>query len=192
MNGLDWFLIVVALFCLLRGFFRGAVSQVFGIAGALSGFFVAAHFHQPLADHLKQPFPQFSAAPVVSFLVLFFLGWFCVGVVGHWIAKALRKTGLGFLDRLMGGAVGLVKAFVLALILLMVLTLFLTPRNPLLTRSFLAPYVSQITRIIVRTTPEGVQRLFEEKRKQVEDFWRERKSEPRKRPERVRREEKNI
>lgn len=192
MNGLDWFLIVITLFCFLRGFIRGAVTQVFGIAGALSGFFVAAHFHQPLAGQLKQAFPQFGAAPVVAFLVLFFLGWFCVGVVGYWIAKAVRKTGLGFMDRLMGGAVGLVKAFVLAVILLMALTLFFSPRNRLLTQSLLAPYVSDITCIIVRTTPAGVQRLFQQKKKQVENFWRERKSEPRKRQEQIRREEKSA
>lgn len=191
MNGLDWILIVIALFCILRGIARGAISQVFGIAGALGGFLVAAHFYLAVGERLKQAFPQFAGAPVLSFILLFFLTWFCVGVVGFSISRALRRTGLAFLDRLGGGGIGFAKAFILALILISSLTLFLSPRSPFLAGSALAPHVQEISRLVVQATPENVQRIFEEKRRALERQWLDRGEQPRKQ-DRSRREERRL
>jgi membrane protein required for colicin V production len=191
MNGLDWVLIGLGVFCILRGFFRGAVSQVIGIAGVLGGFIVAAHFYQSVGAQLRQAFPQFNASAMVSFIVLFFLTWFCVGVVGFWISKTLRKTGMAFLDRLMGGAIGFAKALILVLILVSAMTLFASPKSRLLAGSTLTPYVYSMARAVVQATPQNVQKIFEEKRKELERFWMERKEQPRK-PDRHRREEKSV
>lgn len=192
MNGLDWILIVVALFCVLRGIARGAVSQIFGLAGALGGFLVAAHFHQAVGEQLKQVFPQFNGAPVLSFILLLFLTWFCVGVVGFMFSRALRKTSLAFLDRLGGGVVGFVKALILALILISGLTLFLSPRSPFLARSALTPYVYEIARLVVQATPENVQQKFEEKRRALEKQWLDQRVPTRKQPPPAKREEKEV
>jgi membrane protein required for colicin V production len=192
MNGLDWILIVIALFCVLRGLARGAVSQVFGLAGALGGFLVAAHFYHSVGGQLKQAFPQFNAAPVLSFVLLFFLTWFCVGVVGFWISRALRKTGLAFLDRIGGGIIGFAKALILALILISSLTLFLSSRSPFLAGSTLTPHVYEIARLVVQATPENVQKIFDEKRRALERQWLERGEQPKKQPDHPRKEEKRV
>lgn len=192
MNGLDWILVVVALFCVLRGIARGAVSQVFGLAGALGGFLVAAHFHQAVGEQLKHVFPRFGGAPAVSFILLLSLTWFCLGMVGFLFSRALRKTGLAFLDRLGGGVVGFAKAVILALILISGLTLFLSSRSPLLVRSALTPYVYRIARLVIQATPENVQRIFEEKRRALEKQWMDRGEPPRRQPPSPKREEKEV
>ncbi len=171
MNGLDWVMVGVGLFCGARGIMRGAVSQIFGIAGLLSGFILASHYYEPLAGRLAQVFPQLSGTQVISFVLVFFLTWFCVAVVGFWIAKLLRKAGLGFLDRLWGGMIGLGKALIFSVVAISVLTLFVSPQNPLLTRSALAPYIQEAARVLVQVTPVNVQKAFEEKRKALERYW---------------------
>jgi len=82
MNGLDWFLIVIGIVCLGRGIFRGAVSQLFGIAGVVSGLLLAAHSYESVARQLSGVFPGLPGAAGISFFVLFLLTWFCVGVAG--------------------------------------------------------------------------------------------------------------
>ncbi len=171
MNGLDWVMIGVVLFCMLRGIVRGAVSQVFSIAGLLCGFVLASHYYESVAAQLAHAFPRLSGTQIIAFILVFLLAWFCIAVAGYWIARLLRKAGLGFFDRLWGGMIGFGKALVLCIVAISVLTLFVSPQNPLLTRSSLLPYIQEAARILVRVTPDNVQKIFEEKRKELERYW---------------------
>jgi membrane protein required for colicin V production len=174
MNGLDWVLAGIAVFSLARGMWRGAVSQVFGILGVIGGFVLASNYYQVLAVRVTQAFPSLTAPQAVSFAVLFLLTWFCIGLLGYLIGKLLHGTGLGFLDRVAGGAVGVAKAAVIAVVLISALTFFLPPQSPLLSESCLVPHVQEIGRFLVRVTPESVQTLFEEKQKELKRYWLER------------------
>jgi membrane protein required for colicin V production len=174
MNGLDWFLIVIGIVCLGRGIFRGAVSQLFGIAGVVSGLLLAAHSYESVARQLSGVFPGLPGAAGISFFVLFLLTWFCVGVAGYWTGKLLRHTGLGFLDRLLGGGVGLAKALILSVIVVALLTLLLSPKSSLLAQSYLAPYVQQGAQLMLKATPKNLQDLFDEKEKIFKRKWLER------------------
>lgn len=175
MSGLDWVLVGVGAFCVLRGILRGAVSQVFGIAGVLGGFVLASHHYEALAVQVSRTFPNLSGAPAISFILLFCLTWFCVALVGYAIARLLRKTGLGFLDRLWGGVIGFGKALLIAIVTISMLTVFIPANNPLLTGSVLVPYIQDAARLLVQVTPPSVQKIFEEKRKALERYWLESK-----------------
>ncbi len=177
MNGLDTFLIVVGLFCLVRGILRGAISQLFGIAGVISGFLLAAHSYESLARQLSALFPGLPGAAAVSFIALFLLTWFCVGITGYWTGRLLRRTGLGFLDRLLGGMVGLTKALLLGIMIIALLTLLISPKSSFLTHSTLAPYIQQAAQLLLKATPKSLQKLFEEKQKAFKHDWSEWKEE---------------
>jgi membrane protein required for colicin V production len=174
MNGLDWLLIGIAIVCLARGILRGAISQLFGIAGVIGGFLVAAHSYESVARQLAAAFPGLPGAAAISFIVIFLLTWFCVGLTGYWMGKMLRHTGLGLLDRLLGGAVGMAKALVLAVIVIALLTLLLSPRSTFLAQSRLTPYVQQAAQLLLKATPKNLQQLFEDKQKAFKHNWLER------------------
>jgi len=174
MNGLDWFLIVIGTVCLGRGILRGAVSQLFGIAGVVSGLLLAAHSYESVARQLSGIFPGLPGTAGISFFVLFLLTWFCVGVAGYLTGKLLRRTGLGFLDRFLGGGVGLAKAFILSVLVIALLTLLLSPKNSLLAQSYLTPYVQQAAQLVIKAAPMNLQELFDEKQKMFKRKWLER------------------
>ena len=174
MNGLDWFLVVVGIISLARGIFRGAVSQLFGIAGVVGGLLLAAHSYESVSRQLSGVFPGLPGAAGITFFVLFLLTWFCVAVAGYYTGRMLRRTGLGFLDRSLGGVMGLAKAFVLAVLVIGLLTVLLAPKSPLLAQSFLAPYVRQVAQFVLKATPKNLQDLFEEKEKEFKRKFLER------------------
>jgi membrane protein required for colicin V production len=176
MNGLDWVLTGIGIFCIGRGLWRGAVSQVFGVLGILGGFLLASHYYQDTAIQLSHAFPSLTIAPAISFALLFLLAWFCIGAMGFWIAKVIHKSGLGFLDRTMGGAIGLGKALLLTVVLVSVLILFLPPQNDLLRQSTLRPFIQEAAGFVNMASPVNVQKLLEEKRRQLEAYWYEQKS----------------
>ncbi len=170
MNGLDWVIIGIGAFCVLRGIFRGAISQAFGIAGVLAGFLVASRYHELLSKQLLQAFPNLGGSQLISLIVLFALTWFCVAVAGFWVARLAHRTGLGFLDRLLGGALGAGKALILAAIIITALTLFLPPKSEILSKSLAAPHVKDGARILVGLVPESLQRSFQEKQKDLDRY----------------------
>jgi membrane protein required for colicin V production len=174
MNGLDWFLAVLFAFGILRGLWRGAISQVFGIAGVLGGFLLASHSYQAVAARILQTFPRLTEPNLVATLTfagIFILTWFCLSILGYWAGSILRRTGLGCVDRLFGGGIGLAKAFIMAIIVISSLTFLLPPDSQLLRESQLAPYVQYGAQYLVKVTPPRVQQLFEEKRAQLYEYW---------------------
>jgi membrane protein required for colicin V production len=174
-NTLDWILAIVIVFCAVRGLWRGAVSQVFGIAGVLGGFLFAAHYFEPVAAQLSRAFPNFSQSQVAAFLLIFFLAWFCISAAGFWLSGLLRRSGLSSLDRLMGLGVGLLKALVVAMILISSLTFFLPPQSALLRDSILTRYVCECSQILVNVTPKTLRDSFDKRKDELKRFWADRK-----------------
>ncbi|MFZ2445211.1 MAG: CvpA family protein [Syntrophobacteraceae bacterium] len=170
MNVLDWILAAAAGFSVLRGLMRGAVSQIFGIAGILAGFFVAAHNYEQVGAEIHRNFPSFAGTGTIAFILLFLLTWFCIAVVGYWIGRFMRSAGLGFLDRLWGGMIGFGKAVILAIAAVAVLTMFAAQDSPLLTHSVLVPYVKEASRFLFKIAPDRVQEEFSRKQKDLERF----------------------
>ena len=159
MNVLDWILVCVAGFWALRGFMRGAVSQVFGIAGILAGFFVASYQYIPVSSMLMKQFPSLaSVSRPLSFVLLFVLSWFCVAVAGFWVARVLHTVGLGFVDRLWGAMIGFGKALLFAIVAISILTLFsFGGASTLIAGSKLAPSVMGASKLLFELAPANVQ-----------------------------------
>jgi membrane protein required for colicin V production len=169
-NLLDWILLGIGAFSILRGLMRGAVSQIFGIAGILGGFVVASHNYQYVGAELTRNFPTIAGAGTVAFIVLFLLTWFCIAVAGYWIGRLVRRAGLGFLDRLWGAMIGFGKALILSIAAISILTMFAADNSPLLTGSVLVPYVKEASRFLFKLAPAKVQDEFLKKQKDLEHF----------------------
>ncbi|MEN6441009.1 MAG: CvpA family protein [Syntrophobacter sp.] len=170
MNMLDWILAGTAGFSVLRGFMRGAVSQIFGVAGILLGFYVAANYYEQVGAELHRNFPSLAGSGTIGFILLFLLTWFCISAAGFWIGKVLRHAGLGFLDRLWGGMIGFAKALLLSIAAVSILTMFAAQDSPLLTQSTLVPHIKEASRYLFMVAPEKVQSEFMRKQRELEQF----------------------
>jgi membrane protein required for colicin V production len=179
MNILDWVLICAGAFWVLRGLMRGAVSQIIGIAGILTGFLVASHQYQLVGSFITSQFPSISGtvAGPLSFVLLFLLTWFSIGVAGFWVVRILRSAGLGFLDRLWGAMIGFGKALFFAIVTISCLTLFSTSGSPpLIAQSRLAPRVMEASRFLFKLAPVKVQEELSRKQKEVQKLLSDRTS----------------
>ncbi len=170
LNTLDWIIVVFAVLCLIRGVMRGAVSQVFGIAGLLAGFLLASNYYEAVALKLSQAFPQLPAAQAVSFGTLFFLCWLCIAIVGFWVSRLVQLSGLAFWDRAWGGILGSGKAFLFAVVLVSFLAVMLPARNPFLKESVFAPYVLGSAQWLMELAPENLQSLLEKKGAEIRRY----------------------
>jgi len=163
MNILDYIVIGILAFALVRGFARGLILEVAAVLGLLAGFVMAAQYHSALADVLRSRFPSLSHAVFLGYALVFLAAWLAVALLGLLASKLARALLLGWADRLLGAAVGLFKGFLAAAVLVTVLTLFLPGGSQILGRPLLAPYLQKAGSHLVRLAPAAVEGLYQQK-----------------------------
>jgi membrane protein required for colicin V production len=164
-NVLDWLLIIVGALSLVRGLWRGAVSQIFGLLGFAGGFFLAYRNGEALGARLAAHFPSFPQPVLFSYALVFILSWFLIALAGAWISRSLHSGGLGGPDRLIGGALGLLKGALAIILLVWGLSFLVPPNHGLWKQSRLVPYVQQATRLLVEAAPKSFREKLEDRTK---------------------------
>ena len=112
---LNFFDIVVILLIILlglKGLIRGLIKEVFGLVSIVGGVFFASRFAYDLGSYVDTnflPIENDGVKSLIGFLVLFLLIWGGVQLAGKATAKIMKMSGLGFIDRIGGAAVGSAK-----------------------------------------------------------------------------------
>jgi membrane protein required for colicin V production len=150
-NDLTYFdIIILAIFLAfsLRGLWIGSIRQLTVLLALVGGYYLAgqyAHAILPLTE-------RFVANPQLTFMVsyvLIFLGAVLVfSLMGRLLHGFMRVTLLGWLDHLVGLAIGGIKAAVVASLLYMLLASTLSTTNDLLRKSRTSPYLRQGANIL--------------------------------------------
>ena len=121
MNWVDFAILGVvalsAIISVIRGFVRETVSLVIWIAA----FWAALHFGPDLAAAMSGMIETTSVRMVTAFVILF-LAVFIVGsLLNHFLSKAVKRIGLGGVDRVLGVLFGIARgALVIALVLIVI------------------------------------------------------------------------
>lgn len=174
MNWFDWVLIVMAVVFVVEGLRHGLTRSVIGIAATIVGLFMAAWFYGSVAALIQPYVSHASLARVLGFLAIF-IGIQLVGALLSWLLNLVWKAALlSWVDRLLGGCFGLVKAALVGIILVMILMAF--PRMPIpnvLARSRIAPYLSSAAQVLTQLAPRELKDGFAATYERVRKFWNE-------------------
>ena len=120
MSTVDLTLILVLLASVLLGLWRGLVYEVLSVAGWVAAFFLAQWFAADVARRLPLGETAEPLRYAAGFVVVFVATAFAAGLLA-WLAQQLMSTvGLRPVDRMLGGAFGLLRGVVLLLALALV------------------------------------------------------------------------
>ncbi len=139
LNVVDLIILAIFFFSAVTGLIRGLVSEVISLGTLIAAFAIAILFAQPLANAFTSSAPvqsvvsQASGAigvnttkPIsyvalgISFGVLF-AGTVLVGAIVRLLLNTAFQTGmLGLGNRLLGGAFGIARGFVINLVIIFV------------------------------------------------------------------------
>jgi len=147
MNGFDLMVLVIVLFCMIRGAFRGLIREVSGIVAVIAGFYGAFNYYFMLSPHLEFLIHTPGIRHLVSFSVLFCSIVILVGLLAALIRQLMHVVFLGWVDRTFGLIFGTAKGVLIAAVLFIVLTAFVpSGTTSLINRSETAPYLAQMSR----------------------------------------------
>lgn len=111
MNWLDAVLIVVLIISTLLGVWRGLISMLLPLIGLILGIYVAGKHCGTVGGWLPIDNPEHAKWAAYAIIVIAFLIIF--GILAFFVRKFVHWTLLGWVDRLLGGILGLVSGALL-------------------------------------------------------------------------------
>jgi len=178
LNTLDILILVILGFTLIRGLFRGFIGEISSITGLIAGFFLANRYHSMLLPLMDSILPDPGIAQLLSYALVFCTGLVGVLMIAAVLRHMLKIVLLGWVDRLAGAVIGLLKGGLICVLLVLLLTTFLSPQADILATSRMAPQVNRFSAILADLLPQEMRREFEEKSHPLRESWRENVQQP--------------
>ncbi|MEO7649417.1 MAG: CvpA family protein [Bryobacteraceae bacterium] len=178
MNWLDILLAVILLLSFAssfrKGFSREIIGLVFSVVALLAGIWFYGTAGSFLLPYVSSP----GVAHFCGFILVFF-GVLLVGsLLSFAFSKVVKAVGLSWLDRLLGGAFGLVRGLVISIAILTAIMAFApgvrpgSPPNSIVT-SRVAPYVIDAAHVLTAVAPKELKDEFAARYEQVKKIWQD-------------------
>ncbi|QPJ65946.1 MAG: CvpA family protein [Candidatus Nitrohelix vancouverensis] len=153
MTPFDTIVAIVLTLSLLYSIFKGFVREIFSLLAYVGGYLTALKFQYDFASVLEDSLGNETVAKVVAFILIYFGAAVAISFVGRMVRNLLfqESAGLSGMDRLLGGAVGLVKGFVLLSILMIPLGFFPDFHSKITAGSKFEPYLAEVAQIMKNT-----------------------------------------
>lgn len=120
MNTIDIVLALILLYGLVRGFFRGILAEIASLVGIVAGIYGAIHFSYILSDFFSENMNWDSEyVNLIAFAITFILIVFLISLAGRILTKVAGFAALGIVNKLLGGAFGLLKMTFIASVIIM-------------------------------------------------------------------------
>lgn len=120
---LDWFILVILLGGLIRGYMVGAVRQIASIIGIVAALLFSVEFMESVGTLIVSSIGlSESLIPLTGFTVLFLGVYVLFLALSRLFEQVLDSLSLSVVNQVAGGAVGGVKAALLLSLLFLVLS----------------------------------------------------------------------
>ncbi|MEW6138752.1 MAG: CvpA family protein [Thermodesulfobacteriota bacterium] len=155
-NLIDLFILGTLTVTLVLGLWKGFIRSLTAVAGLVVGFGAAVKYHAAVAPYLAQISsldPNISK--ILSMIIVFIAVQVVFVLIRRILAKLIDVTRLSWLDRVLGGAVGLAAGFLMVAATVQAL-LAVLPEWPVVSSSKLVPPVHSLTGKAMAYAPQQV------------------------------------
>jgi len=171
MHWLDILIITVILFFCLIGISRGLISQIFSFSAIIGGF-IAGVILYDLAGNLLIQYNLIeskSTSLLVGFMLVVIAVFVIIQILGWFTARVIGKLKLGWLNRLVGGVVGILIGIIITFFLLSWLNLYVIKDASAKKDSVMAPIVEEGYGIIITYIPGDLGKGYEATKKKIRE-----------------------
>lgn len=156
---LDWAFVAVVGFSILGAIAQGFFYELFGLAGLIAGYLVAAWEYPRAAAWYSQYVKSPWAADVAGFFTIFLVIVVLGGVIGRLVRGAIQKVGLRWFDRVLGAVFGVIRGAAMCTVIVLVLASFV-PTSSYLRDSRFAPFLLATGRALIWAAPAELRERF--------------------------------
>jgi membrane protein required for colicin V production len=139
----DFILLIVCLFFVLRGLFRGFLMELFSILALICAAFASVNYYTLASGWFSSVFPAGASRNAAGLVSVFIIVWLLIKILSWILNKNLGEAETNPASRIAGGALALGKALLfLSLIVFMAESVW--PGNPITSGSLSTEYSQQI------------------------------------------------
>ncbi len=161
MNWADWAIVAVIVLSGLTAAAQGFFVEVFALAGVVFGYIAAAWGCRQVGAWYLPYVKTAEVANLAGFLTILFAVMIVAGIAGRLMRWALKEVGLRWVDRVLGGAFGLLRGLVVVTAVLLAVAAF-DPQSRALGGSQLAGYFLVAGRAASWLAPAEIRQRFRE------------------------------
>jgi membrane protein required for colicin V production len=153
----DYVIIFITSTCCLFSFYKGMVREIFSLVGYLVGYVLSIDYYEEVTSILQSMLSKeimvrisefsivFTIVKILVALFIFFTIKFSFDIFGRLIRRSVGGSiAISFPDRIGGGALGILKGFVIVAIMMFPLSLFRGGYERVTQGSIITPYLEKV------------------------------------------------
>jgi len=158
MNWIDIAVYIIIGFFVVIGMTRGLVKQIFSIAALIGGILIGLIFYDVFAamfikDNLVN---NESIANVGAFLIVGFVSYILIQILGWITTKLIGSLHLSWLNRLGGAVTGIIIGVIAAFLFISTVTLIVSNKDAAVSNSTTIPYLNATYEKVKSKLPEDL------------------------------------
>jgi membrane protein required for colicin V production len=175
MNLLDILLAVIIGISVATGFMAGFARVGVGFIATISGLIFGFWYYEGPALWIREHWTMpVNLSNMLGFFAVFLMFMLAGALVGKMLSKLFKWTGLGWLDRFLGGVFGLVRGAVLAVVCVAVIMAFTPKPMPTwMVGSQILPYTIDASNLVSKLAPTAVKEAFRDSMFEIRKLWQE-------------------
>lgn len=135
--------------CIIVSMMRGLIIEVASLITWIIAFIVAKMFAVPFAEIAFNSFEPQALGIALSFVTLFFAAWLVQHFLRSLLTSAVKASGLGSVNRLLGGLFGAAKGILLVTLAVTVCSFTDLPHTQGWQQSLSASYFEALAQLAV-------------------------------------------
>lgn len=169
---LDWIVLVILIGSIIVSVVRGFIREVLGLATIVVAVLLAAWLHARLARLFEGVLQTETQALLAAFVAIFLVTLVAGFLSMRLLQKFVEFAHIEWFDRLLGGAFGLIRGWLIAAVIFLVLTAFGIQAEAVRS-SHLSPYFLPAVRLLAVFTPFDLRARFMIGYEEVERWWQD-------------------
>lgn len=171
MNWLDIVILIVILAFAFLGLRRGLINEAVSILALVGGIIAGVMFYDLAADlFIEHNLVRNKAiGGVGGFIAVMFGVYMLIRLIGWMLSKITGTLHLTWLDRIGGGAFGVIKGIALSFVLISALGFFFKEKEHPFTNSVLVPYINETFSILKGSIPEDLREKLQRTRELIHE-----------------------
>ena len=139
---------------------RGFVREVLGLVAWVAAFIAATTLSGPVSELMVSAILDERLRSIFAFIAVFFCTLLVMSLIALAFSRLLKSAGLGLEDRVLGGAFGLARGFLIVMILVLLAGVTNLPKQPGWTDAALSPPLEALAKMMKAWMPQAFARYI--------------------------------
>jgi membrane protein required for colicin V production len=157
MTEFDYIIFVVVILSILLGWWRGLVYEILSLLSWITSYFVAKSWAADFAPYMPDVLASETLKGAAAFFAVFVTALILCGVAAWSLNKLIKSFGLDWrTDGVLGAVFGVVRGFLLVVLLVLVAGLTKLPQTPFWQEALLSNPLQNVALVVKDLLPEDM------------------------------------